>query len=364
MAGAAADDAAAEVGALVAALGAPAIVLDAGGVDRLHNGAAAALFPALAAGEPISFSVRVPELLDAVRRVGGGAAAERVGFVQRVPVERWLEAQVAPLAAAADGTPPDRMLVQVFETTEARLAERMRVEFVANASHELRTPLASLLGFIETLQGPARDDSAARARFLEIMRGRATRMARLIDDLLSLSRIERQRHIRPDTPVALAPIVAAVGEALATIAGENDATLDIGPLDDQVTVLGDRDELFRVFENLMENAIKYGRRGGTVTVMLRTEAREGADEVEVAVRDEGPGIAPAHLPRLTERFYRIDAGVSRAKGGTGLGLAIVKHILARHRGRLQIASTPGEGATFTAVLPRHPTAGAAPGEAG
>jgi two-component system, OmpR family, phosphate regulon sensor histidine kinase PhoR len=231
----------------------------------------------------------------------------------------------------------------------------MRADFVANASHELRTPLASLLGFVETLQGPARNDAAARDQFLSVMRAQAKRMARLIDDLLSLSRIERNAHIRPDATVDLGSVVGHVTEALAPLARERGVELALerppGPFD----VAGDRDELIRVFENLVENAIKYGSSGGRVEVILAASPKgSGRSDVAVTVRDHGPGIAAEHLPRLTERFYRVDVTQSRDKGGTGLGLAIVKHILARHRGRLTIESTPGEGASFTVRIERIP----------
>jgi two-component system phosphate regulon sensor histidine kinase PhoR len=229
----------------------------------------------------------------------------------------------------------------------------MRADFVANASHELRTPLASLLGFVETLQGPARDDPQARDRFLAIMREQALRMSRLVDDLLSLSRIEQHLHVQPETSVDLSGIVRHIVDTLSPMARDNNVALEIDA-PHTVTVTGDRDELLRVAENLVENAIKYGtggasERGNRVEVAVVAQNGQGI----FSVRDHGPGIAPEHLPRLTERFYRVDAGESRAKGGTGLGLAIVKHIVARHRGRLSIDSRKGDGATFTVALPLH-----------
>ena len=228
----------------------------------------------------------------------------------------------------------------------------MRADFVANASHELRTPLATLSGFIDTLQGPARDDAAARERFLAIMEAQATRMARLIDDLLSLSRIELNAHVRPVTPVDLAALVRQVVDALQTLARDRGVEIAVTAPPKPLIVPGDRDELVRLFENLIENALKYGGSGKRVAVALsRGAAADGAAEAIVAVRDYGPGIAAEHLPRLTERFYRVDVAGSRAQGGTGLGLALVKHILNRHRGRLAIESKAGEGATFTVRLP-------------
>jgi two-component system phosphate regulon sensor histidine kinase PhoR len=225
----------------------------------------------------------------------------------------------------------------------------MRADFIANASHELRTPLATLSGFIETLQGPAREDTAARERFLAIMRAQATRMARLIDDLLSLSRIELNAHLRPDKEVDLVPLIRQTIDGLQTLARDRGVEVRV-TAPERLIVHGDRDELLRVFENLIENGLKYAPSGKRLDVTLA--ASEGAKgEAHVAVRDYGPGIAPEHLPRLTERFYRVDVVDSRAQGGTGLGLALVKHILARHRGRLTIESVPGEGATFTALMP-------------
>jgi two-component system phosphate regulon sensor histidine kinase PhoR len=228
----------------------------------------------------------------------------------------------------------------------------MRVDFVANASHELRTPLAALSGFIETLTGPARNDTAARERFLDIMEAQAKRMARLIDDLLSLSRIELAAHVRPQTPVELVPIVRQVVDALQMLARDRGVIVTIQAPKEPLTVSGDRDELTRVFENLIENALKYGASGKRVEITLsRAFHVGGSEEALVAVRDFGPGIAAEHLPRLTERFYRVDVTESREQGGTGLGLALVKHIMNRHRGRLTIESRPGEGATFTVRLP-------------
>jgi len=215
----------------------------------------------------------------------------------------------------------------------------------------LRTPLAALLGFIETLQGPARDDPKAREKFLAIMQEQARRMARLIDDLLSLSRIELNAHRRPDTTVDVVPLVRQVVDALQTLARDRGVAVNVDA-SDPLWVRGDRDELVRVFENLVENALKYGATGKRVDVAaVVAHAADGLAEAQVRIRDYGPGIAPEHLPRLTERFYRVDVRESRAQGGTGLGLALVKHILARHRGRLSIESTPGAGATFIVHLP-------------
>ena len=223
----------------------------------------------------------------------------------------------------------------------------MRADFVANVSHELRTPLAAITGFIDTLQGAARDDPAARERFLGIMQAQSWRMARLIDDLLSLSRIELRAHQRPDTRLDLVAIVRQVADGLQTLARDREVAIEIKAPAEPLIVLGDRDELTRLFENLIENGLKYGASGKRLDVTLASDG----NDLQAVVRDYGPGIASEHLPRLTERFYRVDVGESRAQGGTGLGLALVKHILNRHQGRLVIDSKAGDGAAFTVRLP-------------
>jgi two-component system phosphate regulon sensor histidine kinase PhoR len=248
--------------------------------------------------------------------------------------------------------------VAFHDLTPLRRVEEMRADFIANASHELRTPLAALAGFIETLQGSARDDAVARMRFLPIMQAQATRMARLIDDLLSLSRIELNAHLRPDKQVDLLAIIRQVADSLQTLARDRGVEIGVKAAADRLLVLGDRDELMRVFENLIENALKYAASGKRIDIALAIgEGTRGAREASVRVRDYGPGIAPEHLPRLTERFYRVDVSESRAQGGTGLGLALVKHILNRHGGRLTIESIAGQGAMFTAHLPAEATPG-------
>lgn len=306
------------------------------------------LFPAMRPNDLLVWHLRAPDVLDAVKRARATAAPVRATWLERVPVERFFELH----AALIEGLQfEETMILTLRDLTEARRVERMRVDFVANASHELRTPLASLLGFVETLQGPARDDKEARERFLSIMRDQGQRMARLVDDLLSLSRIEQSLHLRPQTPVDMVAVLRHIADTLAPMAAENDVTLSLD-VPEQAIVTGDRDELLRLAENLVENAIKYGAShplcvNRAVEVTLRPEA----GQFIVTVRDHGPGIAPEHLPRLTERFYRVDAGQSRAKGGTGLGLAIVKHIVAHHRGRLDIDSKLGKGAAFSVALP-------------
>jgi two-component system phosphate regulon sensor histidine kinase PhoR len=338
---------------LIGGLPGAAIVLDREGRVIAFNETAASIAPALRRGDPALISLRMPELVDAVRRAARRREPQRVEFFERVPLDRWFEAFVTPvrLAAPEEGA-VDILLMTFNDLTPLRRVEEMRADFIANASHELRTPLAALLGFIETLQGTAKDDAAARTKFLEIMQGQATRMARLIDDLLSLSRIELNAHLQPNTPLDLAPIVRQVVDGLQTLARDRGVEIKVAAPTDTVLVLGDRDELIRALENLVENALKYGAAGKRVDVTLaHGQTRGGAPEARVAVRDYGPGISPEHLPRLTERFYRVDVSDSRAQGGTGLGLALVKHVLNRHGGRLTIESTLGSGAAFTMHLP-------------
>ncbi len=338
------DPQAATTQALVEAMGSAAVLLDAQGVAQALSPAMRALIPALATGQLLTLVMRDPDLIEAIDGVARQGGRQVIELVERVPVERTFRIHIAAL-----GTDVRRPVLLTFEDlSEQRVTERMRVDFVANASHELRTPLASLLGFVETLQGPARNDAGARDRFLAIMREQGLRMARLVDDLLSLSRIELRAHLAPETPVDLTGISREIVDSLTLMAREREVTLTLRAPAEPVNVPGDRDELLRLMENLVENAIKYGKSGGEVVI----DVVDGPLEVSVGVRDDGPGIAPEHLPRLTERFYRVDTAASREAGGTGLGLAIVKHIVLRHRGRLTIESALGQGATFRAVLPR------------
>jgi len=337
---------------LIGGLPQPAIVLDRDGRVIAFNEAAAAIAPALRRGEPALITLRMPELVDAIRRATKRREPQRVEFFERVPLDRWFEAFVTPVKLATGDSGSDILLMTFNDLTPLRRVEEMRADFIANASHELRTPLAALLGFIETLQGSAKDDAAARAKFLSIMQGQAARMARLIDDLLSLSRIELNAHLQPNTSVDLAPIVRQVADGLQTLARDRDVEINLSASAEPLIVLGDRDELIRALENLVENALKYGAAGKRVDIALsRGQTRAGQPEARLTVRDYGPGIAPEHVPRLTERFYRVDVADSRAQGGTGLGLALVKHVLNRHGGKLTIESTPGAGAAFTMHVP-------------
>ncbi len=337
--------------AVLAGLPDPVVALDHRGDVVALNARAGAVAPALRRGEPVSLGLRVPEVLDAIRRARASGSAQRVEFFERVPVDRWYEAIVTPILSTGLAPKGGLVLLAFHDLTPLRRVEEMRADFVANASHELRTPLAALSGFIDTLQGPAREDPAARERFLAIMQVQADRMARLIDDLLSLSRIELNAHLRPDKEVDLVAIMRQVADGLQTLARDRDVEVQMTAPCGLLLVLGDRDELIRVFENLVENALKYAASGRRIEIKLALGDGVDGKEALVAVRDYGPGIAPEHLPRLTERFYRVDVSESRAQGGTGLGLALVKHILNRHGGRLTIESVLGRGATFTAHLP-------------
>jgi two-component system phosphate regulon sensor histidine kinase PhoR len=336
------------IGALIEALPDAAYLLDRRGSVLAGNARAEALHGPVRTGELISLRVRTPELVEAIRLTIADGQPRRVEYTERVPVDRKLEAHVVPVALEAGvAVPAGYVLLEFRDLTHQHLVDQMRADFVANASHELRTPLASLSGFIDTLRGSAREDTTARDRFLGIMAEQAKRMSRLIDDLLSLSRIEMNEHIQPKAVVDLVPVVDHVRDALTPLAREREVAIEVKRGAERLPVQGDRDELIRLFENLVENALKYGASGKRVQIGI---GREDGEAV-VSVRDFGPGIAPEHLPRLTERFYRVDVETSRAQGGTGLGLAIVKHILSRHRGRLGIESDLGHGATFSARIP-------------
>jgi two-component system, OmpR family, phosphate regulon sensor histidine kinase PhoR len=303
-----------------------------------------------AVGHDLAYSLRHAALLEAVDAALKGAGAEQALAINQMgPPARHFSVRVAALP----GGGASAAVVVLHDVTDTVRAEAMRADFVANASHELRTPLASLVGMIETLQGPAKDDVPARQRFLGVMHEQAARMTRLVNDLLSLSRIEAREHELPRDRVDMAALVREVAGLLQLEAEKRGMSIVVDAAADSPPVLGARDELTQVAQNLMDNAIRYGRPGTPVRVRVAPQAEGGRRTVEVTVSDQGDGIAPEHLPRLTERFYRADSARSRALGGTGLGLAIVKHALIRHRGRLDIRSTVGEGSTFRVTLPAH-----------
>ena len=288
-----------------------------------------------------------PEVLAATDAILGGASGTYVDFTLPARVDRHFRARIEPLPDyAGDGL---AALLTITDFTELKRVERMRADFVANASHELRTPLAILLGFIETLNGSAADDPEAQRRFLPIMHQQAARMARLVDDLLSLSRIELTEHALPSTQLRIPRVLRVVAEALRLRAAERGMSIELKLADRLPLVVGDRDEISQVFQNLIDNAIKYAAPNTAIVVTAQPSAKLHPG-VAISIRDHGEGIADRHLTRLTERFFRVDTARSRAVGGTGLGLAIVKHVVNRHRGILEIDSRLGEGSTFTVHL--------------
>lgn len=338
--------------AVIDAIPTAALALDANGTLLHFNRLAAEMFPKIRTGLPMSQVSRSPDLLMAVDRVLA-SEDERIDveLVERVPVERRVAATVSLLMPSMDTSAP-RVLVTFRDLTEQDRLGQMRTDFIANASHELRTPLASLRAFVETLQGPARDDANARKRFLQLMASQAERMTRLIDDLLSLSRVEMRVHLPPRGIVDVNETAAYVCQSLEPVAEAASVKITLLREDSPARIRADREEIVQVLQNLIQNAIKYGREGGSVEVRVGRDTPAGASgsKVWVNVTDDGPGIAPEHLPRLTERFYRVSVASSRDKGGTGLGLAIVKHILNRHRADLRIASRLGAGSTFTVTF--------------
>ena len=305
-------------------------------------------------GRDLALSFSVPEVLTAAEAVVNGEVIREVDISLSVPVPRNLKIRIVRFTdstAAEDGA----VALMVFQDISSEtLAEQMRQDFVANVSHELRSPIASLIGIIETLQGPAKDDPEGRERFLSIMRDESQRMARMIDDLLSLSRVETSERLRPQEQVSVIDLLEMTRELLIGRAEERKMELVFDFAADIPALAGDRDELMEVFQNLIDNAIKYGREASPVRVtaeLVEHIPEIGGACLAVAIENKGEGIAPDQLPRLTERFYRVDKGRSRKLGGTGLGLAIVKHIVSHHRGHLSIESTVGKGATFTVYLP-------------
>jgi two-component system phosphate regulon sensor histidine kinase PhoR len=327
---------------LAEALPDPSLLLDWRGVVIAINTRARDLFEVDPTGRHLSSAIRAPAVLAALSEVLATGDPRSATYEERAPVHRQFDVHLAPLRR---GDP--LVLITLRDVSREQRIERLRADFVANASHELRTPLASLMGFIETLQGPAREDAKARERFLDLMKAQGERMARLIDDLLSLSRVEMNEHIEPSNMTDLAQAARHVSDVLAPLAREQGVELKLS-LPPEMPVRGDWDQLVQVIENIVENAIKYAASGKLIEI---EGAIDGA-EARIVVRDRGPGIPQQHLPRLTERFYRVNVQDSRQRGGTGLGLAIVKHILNRHGGRLQIESEPGRGSRFIIRIPR------------
>lgn len=335
---------------LVAGVPLPLVLIGADERIVTANSAAAALYGGNIVGRHHVTVMRQPSVLDAIE---GTKRLRQPGRAQiTVSAAGGRETAWRVLTAPVEG---GGVLVSFEDTTDLMQATQMRRDFVANVSHELRTPLTALLGFIETLRGAAKDDAPARERFLGIMEREAGRMNRLVSDLLSLSRVEAEERVRPSRRIDMVQRIAAAAATLRPMAEAAGVEIEIDdPEGGPAEVLGDSDQMAQVISNLIENAVKYGAPGKRVTVEIRREAHDPGlrgPAVRVTVIDRGEGIEAQHIPRLTERFYRVDSHRSREKGGTGLGLAIVKHIVNRHRGRFRIESTPGQGSRFTVLLP-------------
>lgn len=337
---------------VIEALPDPMLVLNPANKLVVANQQARTLFDLTHTGQDISAIIRTPHLLEAVARVASKKEPKRVHLQTRVPIERQFMVNIAWVSKEPVDGPA--ILVHFRDLSEQERLNRMRADFIANASHELRTPLSSLLGFIETLQGPARNDEAARDKFLAVMASQGRRMKRLIDDLLSLSRVEMNVHQRPSDRIDVVSIISNTVDIVAPIAREQAVTVEWQPPEAPVFAYANRDEIAQVLQNLIHNAIKYGRENGFVKITIEDEpaGQTLLPRFGIRVEDNGIGIDAHHIPRLTERFYRVDVEQSREKGGTGLGLAIAKHILTHHRGELKIQSTPGEGSVFTIFLPK------------
>lgn len=325
----------------------PLITIAADARIEAINEAAAELFGRVGQGRHYSLQLRQPSVAQLVETalLQGQPGEARFRRVEGEG-EQIFRVRATPLEG--------RVMLAFEDLSQSEAANQIRRDFVANVSHELKTPLTALTGFIETLRGPAKDDAAARERFLGIMDRETSRMNRLVNDLLSLSRVEAVARQRPSEPVDLARLLGSVTNALKPIAEEAGLALNLHMETAETMAPADHDQLTQVFTNLIENALKYGAAGKQVDVTLRRVEHMAAlrgPALRIDVRDHGEGIDPIHIPRLTERFYRVDSHRSREMGGTGLGLAIAKHIVARHRGRLQIESAPGQGATFSVFLP-------------
>lgn len=336
---------------LLAALPLPLLLIGRDARVKALNRRAAALFGAGGEGRHYTIVLRAPQLVACVE---DALRAGRAAHARHVVAERGHDTTWRVVAEPVSGEDSEGVLVSFEDITELEAASQMRRDFVANVSHELKTPLTALLGFIETLRGAAREDAAARERFLGIMAREAERMNRLVHDLLSLNRVESEERVRPTGRVDLTALVGGVLLALRPVAEERGVAMETTGFRGALPVRGDADQLTQVLTNLVENALKYAASGRIVTVNLVRDERDvgvRGPAARVEVIDFGEGFDPVHIPRLTERFYRIDTHRSREQGGTGLGLAIVKHIVNRHRGRLKIESAPGQGSRFTVTLP-------------
>ncbi len=331
----------------------PLLIADSDKQIVRANQAVREIFGQAGQGTALSAAIRDPSIFDAVDAALAGADGQDVELSIANGLARHFLAHVLPVRAPeGDG---NAVIIALTDLTEAKRIDQTRSDFIANVSHELRTPLAALVGFIETLQGPARADVAAQERFLVLMQEQSERMSRLVGDLMSLSRVELNQHSRPSGQVDAIAGVQHVVEFMQIKAAKKSVGLRLKIGRRPAIIAGDDDEITQVIQNLLDNAIKYSPEGSNITIAVGCDrTAEGDEEVRITVRDAGEGIEPEHLPRLTERFYRVDAARSRALGGTGLGLAIVKHIVIRHGGRLTIDSVPGEGSSFAVILPAAP----------
>lgn len=332
------------VGGILAGIPMPVVLI--GADDRVEevNAAAQVLFGTALVGRHHAIGFRQPDLLAAITAARAGRAGRARLVTPGQAQDRVHEVTVTPVEGG--------VLLAFEDLSALALMDQMRRDFVANVSHELRTPLTAMIGFIETLQGPARDDAGARARFLTIMAREAERMNRLVRDLLHLSRVESEERQRPADEVDIAALARSSVAMLRPLADQSGVTIRLEGADAPLLIRADTDQMTQVLSNLIENAVKYGSpQGAEVLVLLAREDGPRGPQLRLSVVDQGEGIEAQHLPRLTERFYRVDGHRSREKGGTGLGLAIVKHIVNRHRGRLLIESNPGQGSRFSMLLP-------------
>lgn len=330
---------------IVAAVPLPVIAIGPDERVVAANAAALSLFGAGIEGRHHLLSLRQPALQAAI---AAALAEGRTGTARHVvPGPSQDISYRVTVAPAGEG----HALLTFEDVTEAEQMGQMRRDFVANVSHELRTPLTALLGFIETLRGAARDDPAARDRFLGIMEREAGRMNRLIGDLLQLSRVEAEERVRPTAQVDLQALVAGAVATLRPLAESAGVAVEVTGETGPLPVPGDADQIMQVLVNLIENGVKYGGAGGSLRIHIAREQLPRGPGIRLDVMDRGEGIDPVHIPRLTERFYRVDGHRSREKGGTGLGLAIVKHIVQRHRGRIRIESERGKGSVFSVIFP-------------
>ncbi|MDG1725933.1 MAG: ATP-binding protein [Emcibacteraceae bacterium] len=335
----------------------PFLLIDEKKKVKIANKSAENVFGDDLSNNNISNYLSDAEVLSAIDQVIATGNSDTIEFITPAPWSRSLLLRIHALEENYDTDEDEEnsktILLTLYDITSISEAERMRVDFVANVSHELRTPLASILGFIETLQGPAKNNQTAADRFLQIMQDEASRMTRLIEDLLSLSHIEREAHIPPEERISLDNIIGNVKETLNLRCAKKNMEIIINNDEEYDDIIGDRDQLTQVFQNLIDNAIKYGDENTNIDIRVqRTNSEYSEGEfVQIDITNMGSGIAPEHIERLTERFYRVDTARSRSLGGTGLGLAIVKHIVQRHNGQLSFQSEVGKSTTASIFLP-------------